>query len=79
MVASAIWKLITCTSDHEFFNDAKFAAVRLIINNIKGNVREQNTRNITALTSRSFPFTFFVKNFNFRNGKEIILKSVICI
>ena len=38
--------------------------------NIKGNAQNKNTRNTTALTSRSLSFTFSFKNFKF-----ILIKS----
>ena len=39
-------------------------AMQLLLNNIKGNVRNKNARNTTVLITRSVPFTFSFKKLN---------------
>ena len=70
---------ITCTSEffndakiwhhwktHEcmLFQNCTTENMLLLVNNIKGNIRNKNTRNTTVLTSRSLPFTFSLKTLN---------------
>ena len=48
-----------------YFNIAR-ETMLLVVNNIKGNIRNKKTRITTVLTSRSLPFTFSLKTLNLR-------------
>ena len=43
-----------------------YSIIVLLVNDIKGNIRNKNKRNTTVLTSQTLPFTFSLKILNLR-------------